>query len=71
MPTKLLANLETDVACTNSNMLGITDPKTDVTDIQTIRDQNAKVVCWNKIARWVAGNNSNEMQSHLTKRESL
>jgi len=66
MPTKLVANLETDVSCTNSDMLGITDPKIDVADIQIISNQNAKVVRWNKIAGWLAGNNSNEMQSHLT-----
>jgi len=53
MSTKLLADLETYVPSTNANMLGITDPKIDVPDIQTIHNQNAKVVCWNKIACWV------------------
>jgi hypothetical protein len=38
MPTKLLSNLETNVSSTNANMLGITDPKIDVPDIQTIRN---------------------------------
>ena len=38
MPTKLLANFETNVPGTNANMLGITDPKIDVPDIQTIRN---------------------------------
>jgi hypothetical protein len=71
MPTKLLANLETDVPCTNSNVLGITDTKIDVADIRIARNQNAKMIGWNKIACWVPWNNSKKMQSHMTERESL
>jgi len=71
MPTKLLENLETDVPCTNSNMLGITDTKIDVADIRTIRNQNAKMIGWNKIACWVTRYNSNKMQSYMTRSESL
>ena len=71
MSTKLLANFETDVPCTNSNMFGVTDPKIDVADIRTVRNQNAKLIGWDKIACWVTGNNSNKMQSHMTERESL
>ena len=71
MPTKLLVNLETDMPCTNSNMLGITDTNIYVANIRTIRNQNAEVIGWNKIARWITRNNSSKVQSHMTERESL
>lgn len=71
MPTKLLVNLETDVACTNSNMLGITDTEIYVANIRTICNQNAEVIGWNEIACRITSNNSNKVQSHMTERESL
>jgi hypothetical protein len=37
VPTKLLANLKSDVTGTNSNVLGVADSKIDVTNIRTIR----------------------------------
>ena len=71
MPTKLLADLETDVPRTSSSMLGITDTKIDVADIGIVRNQNAKVIGWNKVACWVTRNNSDKIQSHITEEESL
>jgi len=50
MTAKWLKNLKSDVPRTNSNMLCIADAKIDVTDIRTIRSQNAKVISRDKVA---------------------
>ncbi len=50
MTTKRLKNLKSNVPRGNSNVLRITDSKIDVTDIGTVRDQNAEVISGNHIA---------------------
>ena len=68
---KPLTDLESNMTGTNPNMICVTDSEIDVTDIRIVREHNAEMIGGNKIARRIAGNNSNKAQSHRAEGQNL
>jgi hypothetical protein len=56
MPAMLPANFETNVSGGDSNVFSIANAKIDVANITIAREQYAKMICRNEIARRVTGN---------------
>lgn len=68
LPTERFADFITNVPGAEPDVFGITKAEIDVTDIQAVHINDAKMKEWNEAARFVARNNVDEPQFHSTER---
>ncbi len=64
-PTERLRYLKSYVTSTDPNMLSISNPKIDVTDIRTIGSNDAELKKRDESARWLTGHDTDETQCNL------
>jgi len=61
---KFRANFKTNMPRANPNMFGIANAEIDMASVCPVTEQYAKMIRWNKIARWITRHNANKTQSH-------